>query len=90
MRKPTVDLSKTLSRTCPEHGNTMIAGELETLRFQGVTIEKINIHHCTDCDFKAINIWELMEKYNETKDPLTTRYPAQAPGGNSVYERRAW
>ena len=69
MRKPIVNLSKRFSRICPDHGGTMISEELEKLQFQGVTIKNIKIHHCTDCDFRMINIWELMEKYNALKNP---------------------
>ncbi len=76
MRKPIVNLRKRFSRTCPEHGSTMIPGELETLTFQGVTIEKITIRHCSECDFKAINAWELLDKYNAIKYPLNACCPA--------------
>ena len=90
MRKPIVNLSKRFSRTCPEHGRSMVSGELQKLTFQGVTIEKITIRHCSECDFKAINAWELLDKYNAIKHPLTSRYPAQGAGGNSAYERRTF
>lgn len=53
-------------KACPEHGATMDMGNIENVTFQGMQFSA-TVHRCTEdgCDEKIVNIWEVMDKYNE-------------------------